>query len=113
MLNVSANLFATEPSSLATNAVVITPFAASGAIVGPVKTAKGYVDHFPLISPQLQKISTVFRARPFAKSSNTDLALRCGIKSFTTSKITDEGTARTIISTPSEPLQDALLRLIL
>ena len=82
--------------------MVITPPAASGAIVGPVTTASvlllSAATNFSLIASEISRFPG---AKPFAKSIRTCPGLRCGIISSTTSNITEEGTARTTISTPS------------
>ena len=102
VVRVSDNRFATDSSSLATSAVVITPPAASGAIVGPVTTASGLAllaaSNFSCIASEISRLPG---ARPLAKSIKTCPGRKWGMTSSTTSKMTDEGIARTTISTPS------------
>ena len=67
-----AGRVAMDKSELATKAVVITPSAASGAMVGPVKTASALLMLFA--SSMLSMASEMRRfpgARPLAKSSST------------------------------------------
>ena len=98
-----AILLATESSSHATRALVITPLATSGAIVGPVRTKTG----FDLLTAR-SRCSIAFDiipsslassgARPLARSKITCEGLRPGRTRSITSSITPLGSAKTRIS---------------
>ena len=103
MDNLWAIFLATESSSHATNALVTTPLATSGAIVGPVKTRTGFdlPFDFNFCSMALDIMPSSLAssgARPFARSSMTWEGLKSGNTKSITSNITPLGSAKTRIS---------------
>ena len=90
---------ATERSWLATWAMVSTPRATSGAMVGPVITATALpipaAINFSEITCEIERLPS---ANPLARSRSTCDGRRWGIKSSTTSRITEDGNASTTTS---------------